>query len=88
MHRRGAGKAVRLQIFRDAVCRREADDAAPLRLMRVADSGERKALAGAGAALDDFEPALGDGVLERRTLILAQRFPASARALADSGADL
>ena len=74
MHGRSAGKAVRLQIFRDAVCRREAHDAAPLLLVRVADGGERKALAGAGAALDDLQPARARGVVERRTLILAQRF--------------
>ena len=74
MHGRRARKPVGLQILGDAVGRREADDAAPLLLMRVADSGERKALAGAGAALDDFQPALARRVVERRPLILAQRF--------------
>ena len=74
MHGRSARKPVGLQILGDAVGRREADDAAPLLLMRVANGGERKALAGAGAALDDFEPALARRVVERRPLILAQRF--------------
>jgi hypothetical protein len=77
MHGRGAPKPVGLQILGDAVRRREADDASPLLLIRVADSGERKALAGAGAALDDFDPALARRVVERRTLILAQRFSGS-----------
>jgi len=45
----GARKTVGLQILGDAVGRREADDASPLLLVRVADGGERKALAGAGA---------------------------------------
>ena len=66
MHGRGARKTVGLQILGDAVGRREADDAAPLLVMRVANGGKRKALAGAGAPLDDFEPALGRRVVERR----------------------
>ena len=88
MHGRSARKPVGLQILRDAVGRREADDAPPLLLMRVANGGERKALAGAGAPLDDFEPALGRRVVERRPLILAQRLPRQRASLADSGAAL
>src|ERR1019366_7157845 len=47
---------------------------APLLVMRVANGGKRKTLAGARPPLDDFESALGRGVLERRPLILAKRF--------------
>ena len=73
MHRAGFGEPVCLEVLRDGVGRRQADDAPPVQRVRVTDRREDKTLAGTGATLDECQVAGTDRVLERRLLIGPKR---------------
>ena len=72
VHRAGLGEPVRLQVLRHGVGRCQADHPPARPLVRVADRREGIALPGPGAALDDLQPAGGDRMIERATLIRPQ----------------
>ncbi len=69
VRRAGIGEAVRLQVLRHGIGWRQADDMPTRPLVRVADRLQGVALAGAGAALDDLQPAAGNRMVEGEALI-------------------
>ena len=72
VNRARLAESVRLQVLGNGIRRSQSDNAQPGHLMRLAHRGKGKTLAGAGAALDQLQPAGGNRVLERRALLVAQ----------------